>query len=121
MVNDTDKSRAILTVVDGRSQGASLELKETRAYTIGRSNEADLQLRDLPVSRLHCKVEYDGAHFWLIDADSVNGTFVNGQKVQRYMLYDGDTIRLGKTHITFRLLEQPNETASSVPLAPEQQ
>jgi len=113
-------AKAVLTALDGRSRGATLEILERRPYTIGRGHDADLQLRDLPVSRLHCKVEYDGSYFWLVDTDSDNGTYVNDQKVQRYMLYDGDTIRVGKTHVVVKILQAP--TASEprpAPVPPE--
>jgi len=80
-------------------------MEGSRSYTVGRSTRNDLQICDSKVSREHCRVEGDGRYFWLIDPGSANGTFVNGERVRRYMLYDGDLIRLGKSLLVFESLE----------------
>jgi len=112
MESAENNAKATLSILNGRSRGAALEMAERRDYTIGRSSETDLQVRDLPVSRVHCKIEYDGDYFWLIDNDSANGTEVNNEPVRRYMLYDGDTITVGKTNILFRLFEDEEQNSS---------
>lgn len=100
---DQGPAKAQLRVLDGCSQGATLELSDRRTRTLGRSRHNDLQIGDHKVSRQHCKIEFDGRHFWLVDVESRNGTFVNDDHVRRYMLYDGDVIKLGGTSIVFRL------------------
>lgn len=69
---------------------------------IGRSkshNGVVLRCNNLTkvISRVHARVQYDeGEHTWVIkDANSINGTFVNGVKVDESCLSDGDIVRLG--------------------------
>ena len=120
MASESTGAKAQLSVLNGRSKGATLEMSQRREYTVGRSGNTDLQLRDPPVSRVHCKIEFDGDYFWLIDNGSANGTLVNEQRVQRYMLYDGDTITLGKTDIQFRITEPPEEKSNAqIPMEPQ--
>ncbi|MFI5559980.1 FHA domain-containing protein [Amycolatopsis japonica] len=69
--------------------------------TLGRSRNAAIRLGDSRVSRLHCKIRWDGTNAWLTDLDSANGTFVNGQRVPSAGLRHGDMLRLGDSTVTF--------------------
>ncbi|UMP03838.1 FHA domain-containing protein [Amycolatopsis sp. EV170708-02-1] len=69
--------------------------------TLGRSRNAAVRLGDSRVSRLHCKIRWDGTNAWLTDLDSANGTFVNGQRVPSAELAHGDVLRLGDSTVTF--------------------
>lgn len=69
--------------------------------TLGRSRNAAVRLGDSRVSRLHCKIRWDGTDAWLTDLDSANGTFVNGQRVPSARLAHGDMLRLGDSTVTF--------------------
>jgi len=100
-----DGPKARLLVVRGQSKGAELLMGQRPRYMVGRSRHNDLQVKDSVVSRKHCQVEFDGNYFWLVDPGSANGTFVNGQRVRRYMLYDGDVVRIGKSVLVFSLVE----------------
>jgi class 3 adenylate cyclase len=79
-------------------------LEQEHAVTIGRSSEVEVSLSwDLSVSLVHAEVVRLGSH-WLISDDGVsrNGTFVNGERVSgRRRLRHGDTVRLGRTELTF--------------------
>ena len=97
--------RAQLSVIAGQSQGATLELSERGVWRIGRDPHNDLHLNDLKASRQHCRIESDGQYFWLMDEDSVNGTFVNDEAVHRYMLYDGDVVKVGMSVLVFKVLD----------------
>ena len=96
--------KAQLTVLEGKSKGSDLVMDAQGTYRIGRAGHSQLQVKDASVSREHCHIESDGQYYWLVDSGSANGTFVNGQRVQRYMLYDRDLIRLGRIAVEFRLL-----------------
>jgi pSer/pThr/pTyr-binding forkhead associated (FHA) protein len=72
-----------------------------RRVVLGRSKDADLQIADPNVSRRHAEVRQEGATYWLIDLDSTNGTELNGRRVTRAKLSDGDTITLGGTEVVF--------------------
>jgi len=106
MTSEISIPRARLHAIEGRSKGAALTIEGPGSYTVGRGHESDLQIRDRGVSREHCLVEFDGEYFWLVDAGSVNGTFVNSERITRYMLYSGDRIRIGRSTMLFERLEQ---------------
>jgi hypothetical protein len=76
-----------------------------RRLVLGRTPECDIVLRSARVSRRHCAVaimDGDGA---IEDLQSANGTFVNGARVVRDSLHDGDVIELGGTPIIFVAVE----------------
>jgi hypothetical protein len=79
--------------------------------TIGRDGGCDVALaHDEEVSRLHAELERVGAHWVLADHGlSTNGTFLNGERLHgEKALHDGDTVRVGGTHLLFRAPgEQP--------------
>ncbi len=68
---------------------------------LGRSRDCDIQLTDPNVSRRHAEVRQEGSSFWVVDLDSTNGIEVNGKRVKRAKLADGDTFTLGTTDVTF--------------------
>jgi pSer/pThr/pTyr-binding forkhead associated (FHA) protein len=61
-------------------------------------------LSDDSVSGQHCRIRPEAGHFALHDLESTNGTFVNGRRVGRHQLAEGDVIRIGETSIEFRML-----------------
>jgi hypothetical protein len=75
---------------------------DKRRVIIGRSRECDIQLGDANVSRRHAEIRQEGAAFWIVDLDSTNGIEVNGRRLKRAKLEDGDRVVLGSTEITFR-------------------
>ena len=101
--------RAEISVLEGGSEGEFLELDVEGTYSIGRSSSNDLKITDRKVSRQHCRIDYDGEFFWLIDSESVNGTVVNERKIQKYLLFDGDVIVIGKTKLLFRLKNEKQQ------------
>ena len=95
--------RAQISVLEGEPKGAVLVLEGPGSYSVGRSSSNDLIVRGRSVSRQHCVIEHDAEFFWLVDAHSANGTRVNGAKIQRYLLFDGDVIEVGDARLVFRL------------------
>jgi hypothetical protein len=73
-----------------------------RRVVIGRSKECEIQLSDPNVSRRHAELRQEGASYWIVDLDSTNGIEVNGRRLKRAKLEDGDRVTLGSTEITFR-------------------
>ena len=72
---------------------------------LGRSNDADFRLPDTGVSRQHAEITWDGEVAVLVDLQSTNGTTVNEEPVENWMLADGDVITLGHSHIEVRIVE----------------
>jgi pSer/pThr/pTyr-binding forkhead associated (FHA) protein len=71
---------------------------------IGRDpNLCDVVLDDRDVSRQHARIRQEGKEFFIYDDASMNGTFVNGQRIDRAPLHDGDRIEVGNTELEFRV------------------
>ena len=62
---------------------------------------SDVVLEDSSISRLHAMVFYDDVGVGILDLVSKNGTYVNGQEVESYLLNKGDAIELGDSRIVF--------------------
>src|SRR5438128_1275465 len=77
----------------------------TGPTVVGRSTECDVSVRDILLSRRHCRIEpavgKEKGRWRLVDLDSRNGCHVNWKKVSEYTLVDGDTVRVGRTWLTF--------------------
>jgi predicted component of type VI protein secretion system len=69
---------------------------------VGRAPDCQLTVRDIQLSRHHCKIEKTLDGYLLQDLDSRNGTFLNGQSTPRRLLKDGDLVRAGRTRIVYR-------------------
>lgn len=67
----------------------------------GRHPDADIFLDDVTVSRRHASFAFNAGSFELTDAGSLNGTYVNGDRVDHVTLRDGDEVRIGKFVFVF--------------------
>ncbi|MEW6277931.1 MAG: FHA domain-containing protein [Candidatus Eremiobacterota bacterium] len=74
---------------------------------IGRDVRCDLMINNESVSRKHSEVVRLAEGYLLRDLGSRNGTFVNGQRVQEYILNDGDTVAIGDVQFTFEAPRRP--------------
>jgi len=90
---------AFLTVLSGANVGMTFPL--ARGGVLGRSHCADIQLSDHAVSRQHCRLEREDEGYVLTDLESLNGTYVNGERVSRVLLKDGDYIQVGASTLKF--------------------
>ena len=68
---------------------------------IGRSPECDVFLDDVTVSRRHAELVRDGDSFTISDLGSLNGTFVNKNRIESAELEDDDEVQIGKYRLTF--------------------
>ncbi len=73
----------------------------SRPITIGRAPDNDIRIDNLAVSNYHARVYSEADRSVVEDLNSLNGTFVNDQRVERASLRDGDSIAIGKHHIAF--------------------
>ncbi|MFW5876382.1 MAG: DUF4388 domain-containing protein [Myxococcota bacterium] len=94
----TDRSFA-LRFISGKYQGGEFPLPEDGEIVIGRSSELDMVLVEDMVSRRHAKITVTGGQIFVQDLGSTNGTFVNGEKVKRARLQEGDRILVGTSII----------------------
>ena len=68
---------------------------------IGRSRECDLRVTDGNASRRHAEVILEGTSYVVVDLASTNGTELNGRRITREALTDGDRITIGATDLVF--------------------
>jgi FHA domain-containing protein/uncharacterized protein DUF4388 len=84
-----------LRFISGKYQGGEYPLSDNGEVVIGRSSELDLVLIEDMVSRKHAKLTLQPGQVTISDLGSTNGTFVNGEKVKRAQLKEGDRILIG--------------------------
>ena len=90
----TDRAFA-LRFISGKYQGGEYPLAESGELVIGRSSDLDMVLIEDMVSRKHAKITLAPGQITISDLGSTNGTFVNGEKVKRARLKEGDRILIG--------------------------
>lgn len=91
---------ALLLVRSGPTAGARY-LLDADVTSVGRHPEADIFFDDVTVSRRHAEIVRTGSVFELIDQRSLNGSYVNGERVDRAVLADGAELRIGKFRLNF--------------------
>ncbi|MDL9981392.1 FHA domain-containing protein [Microbacterium sp. ASV49] len=91
---------ALLIVRSGPTAGARY-LLDADVTTVGRHPEADIFFDDVTVSRRHAEVTREGTSFEIVDQRSLNGTYVNGERVDRSALVNGAEVRIGKFRLNF--------------------
>ena len=101
IITKTACSTPALIVIDGDDRGKRLTLSGKKSFNVGRSPKTDLRLSDNKVSRRHCQIEDQGNHHVIVDLDSANGTVVNGDRIKKAVLKEGDFIRLGFTMLKY--------------------
>lgn len=97
---------------DGAARGRLVPLE--RDLRIGRDRDCDLALRGDPgVSRAHAELRRDGQTLVVVDSGSRGGTYVNGHRVRKAELGDGDVVRVGDT--VMLVLEAPSGDPGPLP------
>lgn len=110
-----------LEVVTGPHAGVSCEFKEHGTLVVGRGKEAQWQLvRDPFFSRLHFRIEANPPACRLLDLESRNGTFLNGQRVKDAALQDKDIVSGGETKILVSVVGAAPSPAETVDYSPIQ-
>ena len=91
---------AWLVVHSGARTGKEFRLDEVT--NIGRdATENDIPVDDTAISRRHARVKLEDKQFVLYDLASANGTFVNGEQIQKHVLAEGDRIKMGETEFVY--------------------
>lgn len=90
----------VLVVRTGVEVGERFYLEQPEV-TIGRDPESDIFLNDVTVSREHARLVVSGGEVTIIDAGSLNGTYVNNEIVSEARLVSGDAVQIGRFQMVF--------------------
>lgn len=83
--------------------GKELNLRPDSSTSFGRSQDNDVVLPDKSVSRQHATITFESGGFYLRDLQSQNGTYVDNQRINEYLLRNGDRVQFGNVQFTFRV------------------
>lgn len=96
---------ALLVVLRGPNTGARFLLDDD-VVTSGRHPESDIFLDDVTVSRQHATFERTEGYFVVKDVGSLNGTYVNRERIDDSVLRTGDEVQIGKYRLVFYAAKQ---------------
>jgi pSer/pThr/pTyr-binding forkhead associated (FHA) protein len=91
---------ALLVVQRGPGSGSRF-LLDADVVTAGRHPDSEIFLDDVTVSRRHAEFHRSGETFTVSDVGSLNGTYVNRDRIDRVQLTDGDEVQIGKYRLVF--------------------
>ncbi|MDI6908418.1 FHA domain-containing protein [Nocardioides sp.] len=91
---------ALLVVQRGPGAGSRF-LLDADVVNAGRHPDSEIFLDDVTVSRRHAEFHRSGDTFTVSDVGSLNGTYVNRDRIDRVQLTDGDEVQIGKYRLVF--------------------
>ena len=104
-VGELPAEGAVLIVRAGAQAGDRFALAEGVTH-LGRHPDSEIMLDDITVSRRHAEVERTAEGWIATDAGSLNGTYVNQERIDRAVLHHGDELQIGKFRLV--LFERSN-------------
>ena len=90
----------VLIVRAGAQAGARFALDEP-VTRLGRHPDSEISLDDITVSRRHAELERTTDGYVVSDAGSLNGTYVNQERIDKMLLRHGDELQIGKFRLVF--------------------
>ena len=91
---------AMLVVQQGPKRGSRFAL-DADVITVGRHPDSDIFLDDVTVSRRHAELRRAGPGFDVVDVGSLNGTYLNKDRVETALLSNGDELQVGKFKLVY--------------------
>ena len=99
-VSEIARGTGVLIVRSGGLAGARFSL-EGPATRIGRHPDSEIMLDDITVSRRHAEILRRDIWHEILDSGSLNGTYVNHERIEATMLQHGDQVQIGKFHLVY--------------------
>lgn len=100
-IADLGPGQGLVVVARGPNQGSTY-LVEDQPVTVGRHPDSNIFLDDITVSRRHSVIERDGDDVRIRDVGSLNGTYVNHERVDQAVIANGDEIQVGRFVLVYR-------------------
>ena len=106
-----------VTFENGPDKGVACPIR-SRRVSLGRSPDNDVVIQDDTVSSFHAAIAFLNKAYFVEDLGSANGVYVNGVRIQRKRLVDGDEILIGKTKLKYSDsgVRDATEEAGEVPV-----
>jgi pSer/pThr/pTyr-binding forkhead associated (FHA) protein len=104
-LGDLPTEVASLVVRSGSQAGATFPLRGPLTR-LGRHPDSEIILDDITVSRRHADIVHEGDVYRVRDAGSLNGTYLNAERVEEATLQQGDELQVGKFRLVFFELGQ---------------
>jgi len=89
----------VLRTAEGADPPFTFRILPGSIKTVGRAARADFIVDAALVSRLHCRLTAGATELEVVDLDSTNGTFVNGERTARAILKNGDRLGVGRVEL----------------------
>jgi pSer/pThr/pTyr-binding forkhead associated (FHA) protein len=99
-VGELSKDRPVLIVRSGPQAGERFTL-DSDVTRLGRHPDSEISLDDITVSRRHAEVQRTAEGYMVADSGSLNGTYVNQERVERAALRHGDEVQIGKFRLVY--------------------
>ncbi len=99
-VDALPSGHALLVVQRGPGSGSRF-LLDADVVNAGRHPDSEIFLDDVTVSRRHAEFHRTGDTFTVSDVGSLNGTYVNRDRIDRVLLSDGDEVQIGKYRLVY--------------------
>lgn len=103
---DLPRGTGILLVRRGPKAGSRYLLDEL-VTTVGRHPDSEIFLDDVTVSRRHAEIRLDSEGYVVVDVGSLNGTYLNRERIDERRLADGDLLQIGKFKLMFVASDSP--------------
>jgi pSer/pThr/pTyr-binding forkhead associated (FHA) protein len=100
VVSDLPSGVGLLVVKRGPNAGSRFALADD-VTTIGRHPDSAIFLDDVTVSRRHAEVRHEGSSFTVRDVGSLNGTYLDRERIESAELHSGDELQIGKFRLVF--------------------
>ena len=102
----SSEGHGLLVVRNGPEAGLRVPLVK-RITRAGRHPASELFLDDITVSRRHAEIERTGDRYMVVDVGSLNGTYLNRQRIERQEIHNGDELQIGKFRLVFLAGPEP--------------
>ena len=100
VLDGLSEGMGMLVVRRGPNAGSRFVLEGSET-TLGRAPDSDIFLDDVTVSRQHATIKHGGDTFEISDAGSLNGTYVDRERVETAILQDMSELQIGRFVLTF--------------------